>query len=146
MNSLSAQRMKADQQGIGLSNHYRKHIMKTSIRGLRPVLIAIALASAIGSARADEWTGTDKTQHFIGSALIAAGVTSYTGDERIGFWSSVAVGVAKEVYDYDHPAANTASLKDLTWDVLGAYMGARMAGWSIRQSHGETVISFSRLF
>lgn len=115
---------------------------------LRPIIASIALAATIGSAHADadEWTGNDKALHFAGSAFIAAAVTAATQNERIGFWSSVAVGVVKEVYDYDHPSTNTASLKDLTWDVLGAYMGARLAGWSIRQSHGETVISFSRLF
>ncbi len=93
--------------------------------------IALALCLALsGSARADEWTGPDKTVHFAVSASIAAGLgvtvhhfTGSTGDAvSSGLVGALLAGVAKELLDL--AGLGTPSWKDLAWDALGAATGA----------------------
>ncbi len=90
-------------------------------------MLCIALT---GAARADDWTGPDKTLHFAVSASISAGLgvtvlhfTGSTGDAvSSGLIGSLISGVAKELIDL--AGRGTPSWKDLAWDALGAATGA----------------------
>jgi putative lipoprotein len=78
---------------------------------------------------ADPWWGKDKALHFSATALIAAdgyaaaSLVSKREAVRAGVGSLLAVtaGAAKEVYD--RYAGGDPSLRDLTWDVVGAATG-----------------------
>jgi uncharacterized protein YfiM (DUF2279 family) len=70
--------------------------------------------------RADPWKGENKNLLFAGSAAIAYLVAYEPGQSNHGFWSSVAMGAAKE-YSGRYRSGHQASLKDLAWDVTGAY-------------------------
>ena len=100
----------------------------------------IALLLWSGDARAqDSWTGKDKLQHAAGSAAIAAAVTVATSSERAGFWTSVAVGAAKEVYDTQHRDRHTPSLKDFGADVAGAYLGSKLGAYIVVRRNSISV-------
>lgn len=110
-------------------------------------LIAAALALASTAAAAeDSWTGRDKALHFTGSAAIAGVVTAAAKSESAGFWTSVAVGAAKEARDYKHRDRHTASWKDFAADVAGAYVGAKLGGLTIQpQEKGLKVVKTWKL-
>lgn len=100
----------------------------------------IGLLLWAGNAKAaDSWTGPDKLQHAAGSAAIAAAVTVATGSERTGFWTSVAVGAAKEAYDARHRDRHTPSWKDFGADVAGAYAGAKLGAYIVVRRNSITV-------
>ena len=100
----------------------------------------IALLLWAGDARAqDSWTGKDKLQHAAGSAAIAAAVTVATSSERAGFWTAVAVGAAKEVYDMNHRDRHTPSWRDLGADVAGAYVGSKFGTYIVVRRNSITV-------
>jgi uncharacterized protein YfiM (DUF2279 family) len=96
-------------------------------------------------ALADSWTGQDKLSHFSGSLLISTVVSVATESESLGFWSAVAVGGAKELWDRNH-TGHVASIKDFAWDVAGAYVGSKFGGWMVTRTNGSTVVSFSQKF
>ncbi|WP_075181617.1 YfiM family lipoprotein [Pantoea sp. 1.19] len=86
----------------------------------------------------DRWTGKDKAQHFIASAVIAAAAIEY-GDRQhwsraksnsVGLMFSVSLGAAKELYD-SRPAGSGWSWKDFAWDIAGAATG--FALWNVGQ-------------
>jgi len=81
-------------------------------------------------AQADEWTGRDKTLHFLGGAAVGAAVTMYTDKPMYGIAAGAAVGLAKELYDTQHRSTHTPSAKDLVVTVLGAAAGS-YASWLI---------------
>lgn len=81
-------------------------------------------------AYADEWTGRDKTLHFIGGAAVGAAVTLATDRPMYGIAAGAAVGLAKELYDTQHRPTHTPSAKDLVATVLGAAAGS-YASWLI---------------
>ena len=81
-------------------------------------------------AHADEWTGRDKTLHFLGGAAVGAAVTMATDRPAYGIAAGAAVGLAKELYDARHRATHTPSSKDLVGTVLGAAAGS-YASWLI---------------
>lgn len=95
---------------------------------LKPWLLCLALLA--GSAWADSWTGRDKTLHFAGSAALAAALTISSKDPPFAFWSTVAVGAAKELVDL-HRRRGDASARDLVADVAGAYLGTQAGRWLI---------------
>lgn len=64
------------------------------------------------SAKADEWTGPDKTQHAAVGAVIGAAIAAATKDPLVGCAAAAAIGAAKEIYDHQHPQKHTASFKD----------------------------------
>jgi putative lipoprotein len=103
----------------------------------RAALLAALLAPllSLGPARAedDPWFGHDKRLHFEASAALAllgyGGASLVTGDRghRSGFATAFAidVGIAKELWD--RAGHGDASLRDLTWDVVGAATGLAVA-------------------
>ena len=82
----------------------------------------------------DPWWGQDKALHFSACFMFAgdgyAGTSVFTKREsaRVGVGASLAIaaGAAKEVYD--RYSGGDPSMRDLTWDVVGATTGA-MLSW-----------------
>ena len=82
---------------------------------------------------ADPWWGKDKALHFSASSLIAidgyaaASLVSKREAVRASAGSLLAftAGAAKEVYDKH--AGGDPSLRDLTWDVIGAATGTALS-------------------
>ena len=97
----------------------------------------MSLSSAPAVA-ADSWTGSDKVLHFAGSAGIALLVTDISRDPSVGFWSSVAVGAAKEWVD--KRTGGDASVRDLVMDVAGAYLGSETGRWMLYRNKQTTTI------
>ena len=89
--------------------------------------------------RPDSWFGVDKIKHFFMSAFIesvsysalqAAGVrhrAAMTG--AIGI--TIGFGIGREIHDKRTPG-NIFSVRDLTWDALGAGAGAALLAHTIR--------------
>jgi putative lipoprotein len=84
----------------------------------------------------DRWTGKDKAEHFVGSAILAAAGTAYgdhqgwnqTQSRSFGLLFSIGLGAGKELYD-SREAGSGWSWKDFAWDIAGA-----TAGYGIYQS------------
>ncbi|MDX2011734.1 MAG: hypothetical protein SFW67_16170 [Myxococcaceae bacterium] len=110
------------------------------MRASRPwwtrVVALVAALSVPTAARADDWLGPDKALHATVSAALSLGgqaaAISFleTAPERalFGFFTSLSLGVGKELVD--GLGLGSASLKDLTWDFVGAAAGA-LLGWVI---------------
>ena len=107
---------------------------------MRKYLILLLLP-AIAFAQ-DSWLGKDKAQHFAGSAVL-----SYTFSEVMSadkaFLASVGIGLAKEIYDKQHPDKHTASYKDFVWDVAGAYVGVYAKGYSFDYDKKTFVVRYT---
>lgn len=109
----------------------------------RITLAVVALALA---ATAHAEPTYDKTVHAVGSAAFAGIVTTIRHDELQGFGAAVLLGAAKEGYDALHQPQHDPSWRDFGADVLGAYIGAKLAGVVlIPERHGLTV-GFVRSF
>jgi uncharacterized protein YfiM (DUF2279 family) len=88
------------------------------------------------AAEKDPWWGQDKALHLSTCFMVAgdgyAGTSLITHRESVrvafGVGVAIAAGAAKEVYD--KYSGGDASLRDLTWDVVGATTGA-MVSWLI---------------
>lgn len=100
----------------------------------RLLILPLMLAVQVSAQPTDPWLALDKYEHFAGSSVIAAAVTLATGDESTGFWVSAGVGLGKEIYDSYHTDVHTPSIRDFTADLLGAYVGAKFAGWCVSPS------------
>ena len=112
------------------------------LRSINAIALVMSLSSAPAVA-ADSWTGSDKVLHFAGSAGIALLVTDISRDPSVGFWSSVAVGAAKEWVD--KRTGGDASVRDLVVDVAGAYLGSETGRWMLyRNKQTTTVVAFWR--
>lgn len=93
------------------------------------------LAPCFASER-DPWWGQDKALHFSAAALVASdgyAVASLVSQDEVirasaGSMLSLAVGAAKEIYD--GVGGGDPSLRDLTWDVVGAATGTALS-WLI---------------
>jgi putative lipoprotein len=108
-----------------------------SSKALRPGAIALGSSLTILSAStaraSDDWLGPDKAVHFGVSAGL--GVAGYAGSSPFlqtvparaiaGSSFSLSLGVAKELYDLS--GHGDASLRDLTWDVIGTAVGVGLA-------------------
>jgi putative lipoprotein len=90
----------------------------------------------------DSWTGKDKAQHFVGSAVLSYGFSEVMSPEK-AFLTAVAIGAAKEVYDYKHPTKHTASYKDFIADVAGAYVGVYAKGYSFDYQNKTFVVRYT---
>ncbi|HHZ87702.1 MAG TPA: hypothetical protein EYN73_04860 [Chromatiaceae bacterium] len=96
-----------------------------------PVIFMLCGCSSLPSS-SDRWWGADKLQHFMVSAIIAAAVADQRDGRHsdcnaagTGFSSAITVGAAKEWYDQNR--GGSWSHKDLSWDGLGALVGAELA-------------------
>ncbi|CDL79627.1 YfiM family lipoprotein [Xenorhabdus cabanillasii] len=115
--------------------------MKKSITNkIKHVLITFSLLSTTACSNMhqanDTWTGRDKAQHFLFSAVIAAAGNAY-GDHQnwkhresvqFGLLLSISLGAAKEFYD-SRPAGTGWSWQDFVYDIAGA-----ITGYSLYQS------------
>lgn len=75
----------------------------------------------------ESWVGPDKVYHMaVGAA--AALIVGYVSHSP---WAGVAfaaiIGFIKEVYDYQHRASHTPSLRDAVMTVVGGFVGAGAA-------------------
>ncbi len=86
----------------------------------------------------DGWSGQDKAQHFIASALLSAAgneVAQHQGISRdrsaaIGVMLSLSLGASKELWD-SRSEGSGWSWKDFAWDVAGATTGYSV--WQLAQ-------------
>ncbi|UAK20211.1 YfiM family lipoprotein [Kluyvera sp. CRP] len=106
---------------------------------LRPLLMCTMLAlSGCSHMANDSWSGQDKAQHFIASAMLSAAGNEYAQHQglsrdrsaAVGLMFSVSLGASKELWD-SRPAGSGWSWKDLAWDVAGATTG--YAVWQLAQ-------------
>jgi putative lipoprotein len=79
----------------------------------------------------DSWFGADKIKHFFVSAFIESVTYSALQAARVNHRAALgsaigvtmAVGVGREIHDKRTPG-NIFSVRDLTWDAVGATAGA----------------------
>jgi uncharacterized protein YfiM (DUF2279 family) len=79
----------------------------------------------------DSWFGADKIKHFFMSAFIESVAYSALQAARVNHRAAfggaigvtMAVGVGREIHDKRTPG-NIFSVRDLTWDAVGATAGA----------------------
>ena len=67
----------------------------------------------------DNWSGQDKAQHFIASAMLSAAGNEYSQHQGM---FSVSLGASKELWD-SRPEGSGWSWKDFAWDIAGASTG-----------------------
>ena len=93
--------------------------------------VAVNLVCAQAAVVRDNWFGPDKIKHFFMSAFIESVTYSALQAARVNhrpalggaIGVTIAVGVGKEIHDKRTPG-NIFSVRDLTWDVVGATAGA----------------------
>jgi len=98
--------------------------------GLRSPLLADTPVSPPRPRASDRWLAEDKLKHFFMS--FALGSIGYGAARAVGLrhgpaiaaasGAAIAAGIAKEVHD--RVSGGDASLRDLTWDVLGVAAAA----------------------
>jgi putative lipoprotein len=104
-----------------------------------PYFVALAtcfVAAPCSATDTDPWFGQDKALHFSATFMLAgdgyasAAAAKCREGVRLGVGASVALaaGVSKEVYD--RYSGGDASMRDLTWDVVGAATGS-IVSWLI---------------
>ena len=79
----------------------------------------------------DNWSGQDKAQHFIASAMLSAAGNEYSQHQGMsrdrsamfGLMFSVSLGASKELWD-SRPEGSGWSWKDFAWDIAGAVFTA----------------------
>jgi len=94
------------------------------------LLLALILLSGCSHMAQDGWTGRDKAQHFLSSAMLSAAGNEYAqrrGMSRdrsgaVGVMFSISTGASKELWD-SRPVGSGWSWKDFAWDVAGATTG-----------------------
>jgi putative lipoprotein len=104
---------------------------------MNPAPLLLCLCLSFAPPPRDRWLAEDKWKHFFasfvvtslsGSAARAAGLDPHTS-AWVGVGIGTSVGVWKEIRDHGR-SGETASLKDLTWDLAG--VGAAAA--ALRQA------------
>lgn len=86
----------------------------------------------------DNWSGQDKAQHFLASAMLSAAGNEYAlhqGYSRdrsatMGLMFSISLGASKELWD-SRPSGSGWSWKDFAWDVAGATTTTPSGRWRI---------------
>ncbi|MEL4015299.1 YfiM family lipoprotein [Dryocola clanedunensis] len=94
------------------------------------ILPAIFLLTGCSHLAQDQWSGQDKAQHFMASAILAAAGNEYgqhqgwsnSSSASFGLLFSVGLGASKELWD-SRPEGSGWSWKDFTWDIAGAATG-----------------------
>lgn len=105
---------------------------------MRRLLLLIMFCSGCAHQSSDSWTGKDKAEHYMASAVMAAAASEVAHRQNltrrqsttIGLMFSVSLGAGKEAYD-SRPAGSGWSWKDFSWDVAGAATG--IALWNLSQ-------------
>lgn len=78
----------------------------------------------------DDWTGPDKTKHFIVSAALGTVSGVYVENKWKAFGLAMVPGLIKEIMDANDPN-NHFSSRDLVADALGAAVGVHVGHWII---------------
>ncbi|CUU24993.1 putative secreted protein [Duffyella gerundensis] len=98
------------------------------MRLLLPLLIV--MCSGCTHFAQDSWTGKDKAQHVVGSALLTIAGSEYGAAQhwsraqsrQFGLMFAFTLGTGKELFD-SRRAGSGWSWKDLSWDIAGAATG-----------------------
>jgi uncharacterized protein YfiM (DUF2279 family) len=93
--------------------------------------LAVNLVYAQAAVVRDSWFSPDKIKHFFMSAFIESVTYSALQAARVNHRTALggaigvtmAVGVGREIHDKRTPG-NIFSVRDLTWDAVGATAGA----------------------
>lgn len=104
-------------------------------------LIAATSILAAAGAHADEWTGADKTKHFVVGAVTSSLVLLSTKSEGHALLAACGLGAAKEIYDA-RTNGHTASAKDFAVTCAGGYIVGKATGFVLRRNG----ITYSRSF
>lgn len=98
----------------------------------RIILLFVLMLTGCGGMHTarDNWSGQDKAQHFIASAMLSAAANEYgqhqgwNHDRSAGFGLlfSIAAGAGKEAWD-SRSNGTGWSWKDFIWDIAGASTG-----------------------
>ena len=102
-------------------------------------LAANLLFAQMAPPHTDAWFGIDKLKHFFLSAFIESVSYSALQAARVNrraalggaIGVTMAVGVGRELHDRRIPG-NLFSVRDLTWDALGATAGAVLSSHTIK--------------
>jgi len=109
-------------------------------------LVGLSLAThllfaqtAVAAPHQDAWFGVDKLKHFFMSAFIESVTYSALQAAKVrhrpalggAIGVTMAIGVGRELHDRRIPG-NLFSVRDLTWDALGATAGAVLLTHTIR--------------
>lgn len=94
------------------------------------LLTGVLLLNGCAHVANDQWSGQDKAQHFLASAMLAAAGNEYAQHQGInhdraaayGVMFSLSLGASKELWD-SSPAGSGWSWKDFAWDIAGATTG-----------------------
>ena len=105
-------------------------------------VIGLVLALASTTTKADAWTGPDKVQHAAAGVIIGAAITAATKDPLKGCAVAAAVGVAKELYDAQHPNKHDTSFKDFAVTAAFGCASAYATGWIITPKEIRYSINF----
>ena len=92
-----------------------------------PLLLMTLCLTGCSHMANDSWSGQDKAQHFLASAMLSAAGNEYAQHQgysrdrsaAIGLMFSVSLGASKELWD-SRPSGSGWSWKDFAWDVAGA--------------------------
>lgn len=106
---------------------------------LLSVCLAVNLVYAQTAVVRDSWFGIDKIKHFFISAFIESVSYSALQAARVNHRSALAgaigvtaaFGVGREIHDSRNPN-NHFSVKDLSWNALGAGAGVVLLSHTIR--------------
>jgi uncharacterized protein YfiM (DUF2279 family) len=109
----------------------------TSVYSL--LLAANLLFAQMAPPHTDSWFGIDKLKHFFMSAFIESVSYSALQAARVNHHAAMggaigvtmAIGVGRELHDRRVPG-NLFSVRDLTWDAVGAAAGALLGSHTIR--------------
>jgi putative lipoprotein len=93
--------------------------------------LAVNLVYAQAAVVRDSWFGPDKIKHFFMSAFIESVTYSALQAARVNhrpalggaIGVTMAIGIGREIHDMRTPG-NIFSVRDLTWDAVGATAGA----------------------
>ena len=102
------------------------------------VLAAFGLAGGVTEARADKWTGPDKTKHVGLGAAYGSAMTLIT-DRDTAIWTGVALAAAKEWQD-GHSPGHTRSFKDFAVSAAAITLSAHNTDLVLRAHNIDLVL------
>lgn len=66
----------------------------------------------------------DKLLRFLTGAILSFTVSTATGNTETGVRVTTAIGIQKEMYDYNHPREHSAEVLDSVATTCGGFTGA----------------------